>query len=320
MIDGQAETMKSADYLAWQARVYGRGAGGGTVRRQPPAASRKRISASQLGRCLYCELPIGARVKRNGKTVPLTAHWDHFVPYSYLAQNPDANWVLSCQVCNGIKSDRIFKSVEEARAVIFRAREAKGFEPIATTVAKLQPRKPRQTKAAAKPKPKPKVKRKPKAATAATRIPTPRKPIARTLPAGAVSHGCGAWWTGNRRSHCPSCCQTFATERVALLHRSGEGEERRCLQPTEIGLVPVPQPWGICWEKPNSKAEQLAAASPAPQRTKPRVSEASDGRWKPTRTSAHRKPNAVGRGAFTAEQRALADELQVRALALWNVA
>jgi hypothetical protein len=230
------------DYLAWQIRVYGRGAGGGVPRKAPKAATKKRIRAAQLGRCLYCQLPIGARVKRNGATIALTAHWDHFVPHSYLAENPDANWVLSCQVCNSIKNDRIFRTVDEAREVILRARTAKGFEAVPETTARLKPRKARRAKPTKRAKPKPK--------PAARRIPAPRQPMTRTLPKGAVSHGCGAWWTGYRRSHCPQCCQTFASERIALLHRVGEGSERRCLAPEEAGLIPVSQPWGTCWEKP----------------------------------------------------------------------
>jgi 5-methylcytosine-specific restriction endonuclease McrA len=121
------------DYLAWRIEVYGRGAGGGVERQTPRVAVKKRIRAAQLGRCLYCELPIGARVKRNGRTVALTAHWDHFVPFAYLAQNPEANWVLSCQVCNSIKSDRMFRTVEDAREVILRQREAKGYEVVSET-------------------------------------------------------------------------------------------------------------------------------------------------------------------------------------------
>lgn len=236
------------DYLAWQIRVYGRGAGGGVQRQAPKAATKKRIRASQFGRCLYCQLPIGARVRRSGRTIALTAHWDHFVPYSYLAENPDANWVLSCQVCNSIKSDRIFQTVDEARTVILRTREVKGYEPTAEAAAKMKPRKPRKAKPAKAGRARSKAK------PPAARVPAPRTPRERALPKGAVSHGCGSWWTGNRRSHCPRCCQTFATERIALLHRVGEGGDRRCIPPEQVGLVPVSHPWGTCWEKSKPSA------------------------------------------------------------------
>ncbi|GGM07028.1 hypothetical protein GCM10010099_23800 [Streptomyces cinereus] len=230
----------------WRIPVYARGAGGGEQRKAPQPATKKRLRALQLGRCLYCQLPIGARVRRNGRTVALTAHWDHFVPFAYLAQNPDANWVLSCQVCNGIKSDRMFQTVGEARAVVLRERQAKGYELTTETVARLKPRKSRRAKRSVKAKPKPK--------PVARRVPAPRSPTPRVLPAGAVAHGCGAWWTGNRRSHCAGCCQTFATERAAQLHRVGEGSERRCLSPEQVGLVPVLQRWGTCWERPKPSA------------------------------------------------------------------
>lgn len=298
------------EQIAWRIQVYGRGSGGTAKRQGPQAATRKRIRAAQLGRCLYCELPIGTRVKRNGKTVALTAQWDHFVPYSYLAQNPDANWVLACQVCNNIKNDRMFKTVDEARAVILQARDGKGYEPVAETLAKPNPHKPRRAKAAAKPKPKPK-----KKATVARRVPAPRKPIVRTLPPGAVSHGCGAWWTGNRRAHCASCCQTFANERVAELHRVGNGGGGSCLPPIEAGLVPVEQPWGTCWEKPRLGAVPAPAPAAPPRATKRPAPEQRE-RWKPTRVSAHRKQASAGRGGLTAEQLALADDLQARATAL----
>jgi 5-methylcytosine-specific restriction endonuclease McrA len=311
--------------MGWQGRVYGRGSGGGVQRQDPKATTKKRIRASQLGRCLYCQLPIGARVKRHGRTVALTAHWDHFVPFAYLAQNPDANWVLSCQVCNGIKSDRIFQTVDEAREVILQARIAKGFESTAETVAKLQPRKVGK----AKPKPKTKARRKlpAKPKPVIQRAPA-RRPLAeRTLPQGAVSHSCGAWWTGDRRSHCPRCCQTFASEPLAALHRIGDDGDRRCLKPDEIGLLPSSQPWGTCWEKPKSVTtsqlrERIQALDVPPEPQLPvaeKDAEAGDLQsrdvddpWRPTRPEkTHRRS-----GGLTPAQRVLADDLHARAVAI----
>ncbi|HEY9375212.1 hypothetical protein, partial [Streptomyces sp.] len=39
-------------------------------------------------------------------------------------------------------------------------------------------------------------------------------------------------------------------------------------------------------------------------------------RWKPTRVSAHRRQNPTGPRAFTPEQRALAEDIQARALSI----
>jgi hypothetical protein len=228
--------------LDWRIPVYARD-GGATagVRRGPRPAAKRRALRLQGGRCLYCQLPIGTRVRRHSQPVALVANWDHFVPFAYLAQNPDANWVLSCQVCNGIKSSRIFQTVEAARAVILPRRIVKGYETPAETLARVKPRRKRRVAVAAKTKTPPKTR---------AGVPAPRKPIERALPKGAVSHGCGAWWTGNRRAHCPSCCQTFANERIAALHRVDTDDGRQCQDPQQVGLVRVSHPWGTCWEKP----------------------------------------------------------------------
>lgn len=68
------------------------------------------------------------------------------------------------------------------------------------------------------------------------------------------SHGeCGKTWTGLRRAHCPSCHITFNSDSAAEKHRVGKpGIDRRCVDPAAVGLVPVEQPWGTCWQAPGS--------------------------------------------------------------------
>lgn len=113
----------------WRRAVYGRSAIGGIgVRRAPRLADRIRVQEVQGNRCLYCEIPIGTTIWRRSQSVTLRTNWDHFVPYSYLVRNPGANWVLACHVCNGIKSCRMFDSVQAARDTILPIREAKGYE------------------------------------------------------------------------------------------------------------------------------------------------------------------------------------------------
>lgn len=75
--------------------------------------------------------------------------------------------------------------------------------------------------------------------------PTPER---RTM----ITHGeCGKTWTGLRRSHCPSCHETFNSETAAEAHRRGRfGTDRRCIPPADAGLVPVRHPWGVCWQLP----------------------------------------------------------------------
>lgn len=69
-----------------------------------------------------------------------------------------------------------------------------------------------------------------------------------------IMHGeCGKTWTGLRRAHCPACHITFNSDSAAEKHRVGKpGIDRRCVDPATVGLVPVEQPWGTCWQAPGS--------------------------------------------------------------------
>ncbi|WP_412079001.1 hypothetical protein ACLF6K_37290 [Streptomyces xanthophaeus] len=71
-------------------------------------------------------------------------------------------------------------------------------------------------------------------------------------PVGAIVHpGCGGWWTGPSRSHCPACCRTFSTDNAADRHRQGRfGIDRRCVDPATVGLVAVDKPYGVLWQNP----------------------------------------------------------------------
>lgn len=118
----------------WRRDVYQRPSTTGSRSRKGPTASERLSIVSRQGYvCLYCELPIGSKVHRSATRrhragmVILVANWDHFVPYAYLQSNPSANWVLACHVCNGIKSDAMYPSVDAAREAILPKRLAKGF-------------------------------------------------------------------------------------------------------------------------------------------------------------------------------------------------
>lgn len=113
----------------WRLRVYGRApANGVTTRERPRVAERNRAIERQNNRCLYCEIPIGTPIWRRSKTVILRLNWDHFVPYAYLARSPRDNWVMACHVCNGLKSCRMFDTVQAAREAILPERIARGYE------------------------------------------------------------------------------------------------------------------------------------------------------------------------------------------------
>ncbi|WP_431781744.1 HNH endonuclease [Streptomyces chumphonensis] len=113
----------------WRRAVYGRSQISGIdTRRAPRAAERARLIAEQGNRCLYCDIPIGAVIRRWDKPVTLRLNWDHFAPYAYVARNPRDNWVLACHICNNVKRGRLFKTVQEAREAILPERIAKGYE------------------------------------------------------------------------------------------------------------------------------------------------------------------------------------------------
>jgi len=70
-------------------------------------------------------------------------------------------------------------------------------------------------------------------------------------PWNAITHTCGAWWTGLGRAHCPSCHRTFSTDGAADKHRIGKhGIDRRCADPATVGLVAVTKPYGVLWQHP----------------------------------------------------------------------
>ena len=123
-------TRTYADLADWHPDVYGPQTGDRVPRRRPGVATRLRILQEQGGRCFYCGSRFGTYVTRKGRLRPLRPAWDHVIPYVYLQANPDTNWVAACQICNHIKSDRMFQTVEAAREYIARRRARLGWGPI----------------------------------------------------------------------------------------------------------------------------------------------------------------------------------------------
>jgi 5-methylcytosine-specific restriction endonuclease McrA len=111
-------------------RVHRRGwaVSGAGKRRRPRGSTRIRILNLQDHKCLYCRNPFGAIVARRSATVSLCLSWDHFVPYVYARNNPDANWAAACHVCNLIKGPRMFETVDRARAFIVARWAEKGYD------------------------------------------------------------------------------------------------------------------------------------------------------------------------------------------------
>jgi 5-methylcytosine-specific restriction endonuclease McrA len=73
----------------------------------PSPGEQARILEQQARCCIYCDRPFGGDVR---------VTWDHFVPWSYSQRNE--KFVAACQRCNSKKSDKMFQTLEEARAYL----------------------------------------------------------------------------------------------------------------------------------------------------------------------------------------------------------
>ena len=88
------------------------------VKRKTPSQYEKaNILESQGGKCFYCDLPFGSVVWDNNKKKAriLKINWDHFTPFAYSLNNKSSNFVASCNICNSLKSAKVFDTVEEAK-------------------------------------------------------------------------------------------------------------------------------------------------------------------------------------------------------------
>ena len=68
------------------------------------------------------------------------------------------------------------------------------------------------------------------------------------IPKSAIRHGCGAWWTGDLRSRCGGCHETFSSQTSFDRHR----RRGRCVAPSKAGLVGRRMPWGLVWGLPSA--------------------------------------------------------------------
>jgi len=89
--------------------------------------ARRKCLDKQENRCFYCKEEFDSIITRNGKPLKLKLVWDHMVPYSYFQTNPDNNFVAACHVCNSIKSNKMFNTVEETIEFIVKVRISKGY-------------------------------------------------------------------------------------------------------------------------------------------------------------------------------------------------
>ena len=100
------------------------------IRKRPSVMAIKKMIELQGDKCLYCDIPFKTAYihPKKRKLMQTQMCFDHFVPYKYSQDNRDVNFVLACGTCNGIKSDLVFKTVEEAKAHVEYNRAKKGYK------------------------------------------------------------------------------------------------------------------------------------------------------------------------------------------------
>lgn len=108
---------------------YKRMALGAKDRGRPSREAVRRMLYSQDQKCIYCDIPFGAMYKhpKKNRFMEVKICYDHFVPFKYSQDNGDLNFVLACGTCNGIKSDKMFNTMEDAKAYVESRRKAKGY-------------------------------------------------------------------------------------------------------------------------------------------------------------------------------------------------
>lgn len=97
-------------------------------RKLPPVKDRQRKLEEQENKCFYCDVEFDSIRWRKGRAIRIRIHWDHKLPYAYSQNNHSENFVAACHVCNAIKSDKVFQTVEEAQIYLLDRRKAKGYD------------------------------------------------------------------------------------------------------------------------------------------------------------------------------------------------
>lgn len=96
-------------------------------RREPGNKIKQKILILQNDKCFYCNKPFGTMYERNGKINFTKLRWDHKVPFSYTQNNETDNWAAACNICNGIKSNKMFSTIEEVIEYVEERRKKKGY-------------------------------------------------------------------------------------------------------------------------------------------------------------------------------------------------
>ena len=103
-------------------------------RYKPSATAQADLLMAWENRCAYCRLPFGLFVwkrgigawtrgqgherryyKANHGAIVLRLEWDHFIPFAYSGSCDSTQFLPACHLCNQIKSDKVFRTIEGVR-------------------------------------------------------------------------------------------------------------------------------------------------------------------------------------------------------------
>ena len=95
--------------------------------KQPTKTAKERLLRSQRGRCFYCGLEFGDFFKVGIRLYPVRLHWEHLVPFAYAFNNADENFVAACDLCNQLKQDKVFDTINDAIIYVRHQRKKRKY-------------------------------------------------------------------------------------------------------------------------------------------------------------------------------------------------
>lgn len=97
-------------------------------RKIPNREEREHILENQGYACFYCGVAFKSIRYRNNDPILIQLTWDHKLPYVIFQNSDPDNFVAACQVCNALKHDMVFQTLEDAQVFLAIRRKQKGFD------------------------------------------------------------------------------------------------------------------------------------------------------------------------------------------------
>lgn len=83
-----------------------------------PAYTKEKLLMLYDYSCAYCCKSYGAIVLYKNEPTMVTLSWDHAVPFSFSYDNRPTNYLPACQICNAVKGNKMFNTIEEVQEYV----------------------------------------------------------------------------------------------------------------------------------------------------------------------------------------------------------